>query len=102
MERYRFLALLLPLMAIGAAAQETTSLETESAMLMGYATSYYVPVVGGILLLFLLFLLLNRATGRRYSSVEFLASAFGIILGIILVLTGLSFLAAASVLAWAS
>jgi hypothetical protein len=100
MERYRFLALSLPLMAVAAAAQETFSLETESALFMGYATSYYLPVVGGILLLFILFSLINRATMRRYSSVEFLATAFGIVLGILLIVTGLAFLSAASVLAW--
>jgi len=100
MERYRFLALSLPFLAVAAAAQETFSLETESAWLTEYALSYYLPVVGGILLLFILFLVLNRATGRRYSSLEFLSTVLGMVLGIILIVTGLVFWAAASVLAW--
>ncbi|MDD1670409.1 MAG: hypothetical protein LUQ67_03720 [Methanomicrobiales archaeon] len=100
MERYRFLALSLPFLAVAAAAQETFSLETESAWLTEYALSYYLPVVGGILLLFILFLVLNRATGRRYRSLEFLATVLGVVLAITLIVTGLVFWAAASVLAW--
>ncbi|HVN65523.1 MAG TPA: hypothetical protein VMT31_02775 [Methanomicrobiales archaeon] len=100
MERYRFLALSLPLLAAGAAAQETFSLESESAWLMAFATSYFLPVVGGILLIFLLSAMVNRATRRRYRAVEFVVTFSGVVLAIILILTGLVFWAAASVLAW--
>ena len=100
MEHYRFLAFSLPFLAVAAAAQETFSPESESAWFMGLATSYYLPVVIGILLIFLIASLANRAMKRRYSSLEFLATVSGIVLGIILILTGLVFWAAASVLAW--
>ena len=100
MEHYRFLAFSLPFIPVAAAAQETSTLGSESAWLMGLASSYYLPVVGGILLLFVAASLANRATRRRYSSVEFLATISGLALGIILILTGLVFWAAASVLAW--
>jgi hypothetical protein len=99
MERYRFPALSLPLLAVAAAAQDV-SLETGSARFMDYATSYYVPVVGGLLLIFLVALVVNHALARKYSSLDFLATVTGMILGIILILTGLAFFAAASVLAW--
>jgi hypothetical protein len=100
MERYRFLALSLPLLAAAAAAQETFSLETESAWIMDSISLYYLPVVGGLLLVFLLSFLVNRATGRRYSAIEFLATVTGVVLGLVLVLTGLALFAAASALAW--
>jgi hypothetical protein len=100
MEPNRFLALSLPFLAVAAAAQETFSQETESAWLMEVAISYYLPVVMGVLLLFILFLVLNRVTGRMYSAVEFLATVLGVILGLTLIVTGLVFWAAASVLAW--
>jgi hypothetical protein len=100
MERYRFPALVLPFLAVAAAAQETFSMEPESARLTEAILPYYFPVVGGILLLLFLCLVINRATRRRYSTVEFLVTVLGMILGIILILTGLVLWAAASVLAW--
>jgi len=101
MERYRFLALSLPLLAAAAAAQ-VTSLGTESAWFMEYATSYYLPVVGGILLIFLVFAVLNRFTRRRYSAIDFMTTISGMVFALILMVTGLVFFAAASVLSWGS
>jgi hypothetical protein len=100
MERYRFLALCLPFLAAAAAAQESFSLETESAWIMDSISLYYLPVVGVLLLVFLLSLLVNRATGRRYSIVEFLATVTGVLLGLVLIVTGLALFAAAAALAW--
>jgi hypothetical protein len=100
MERYRFLALSLPIMAAVASAQETFSLQTESAQLMGFISDYYLPVLGGILLLFLIFSGINRALRRRFGFIEFGATVFGVLLALLLIATGLVFLAAASVLAW--
>lgn len=100
MERYRFLALFLPLVAAGASAQAPFSLQTESAQLMGYIYDYYLPVLGGVLLLFLILSGLNRILRRRFGFVEFVATVFGIILALVLVATGFVCLAAVSVLAW--
>jgi hypothetical protein len=102
MERYRFLALFLPIMAAATSAQTPFSIQTESAQIMGYVYDYYLPVLGGILLLFLVFSALNRALRRRFSGIEFGASVFGVLLSLILIVTGFVFLAAASVLAWAT
>ena len=59
--------------------------------------------MGGTDLLMLttvLFWGLNRVLKRRYRAVEFLATAFGAILALALLVTGFVFLAAVSVLAW--
>ena len=101
MERYRFLALSLPLLAVAAAAQES-SLGAGSAWLMGYVTSYFLPVAGGILLIFLLFAALNRATRRKYGAVEFVYTVSGMVFALILILTGLVFFTVAGVLSWGS
>jgi hypothetical protein len=102
MERYRFLALSLPLVAAGASAQETFSLETESVLLMNFITDYYLPVLGGILVLFILSYVLNRLTRRKFGAIEFVATVSGIILALILIVTGFVFLGATGVLAWGS
>jgi len=101
MERYRFLALSLPLVAAAASAQETT-LQTESARLMGFFFDNYLTIFGGILLLFLVFSGLNRLLKRRYGSIEFLAMVFGVLFALILIGTGFLLLATTSVLAWAT
>jgi hypothetical protein len=100
MERYRFLALFLPLMGVIASAQETFSLQTESAVIMELVSAYYVPVFGGILILFIFSSVLNRILHRRFSVIEFVATVLGVLLALILVVTGLVILAAVSVLAW--
>ena len=102
MERYRFLALSLPLMAAVASAQAPFSLQTESARLMGFIFDSYLPILVGILLLFIFSSLLNRILKRRFGVIDFVATVFGIILALILIVTGVVFLAAASVLAWGS
>jgi hypothetical protein len=102
MERYRFLALPLPLMAAVASAQAPFSLQTESARLMGFIFDSYLPLLVGILLLFIFFSVLNRVLKRKFGVIEFVATVFGIILALVLIATGLVFLAAASVLAWGS
>ncbi|HXW99546.1 MAG TPA: hypothetical protein VEI51_07495 [Methanomicrobiales archaeon] len=101
MERYRFLALSLPLVAAAASAQETT-LQTESARLMGFFFDNYLTIFGGILLLFLVFSGLNRLLKRRYGSIEFVAMVFGVLFALILIGTGFLLLATTSVLAWAT
>jgi hypothetical protein len=100
MERYRFLALFLPIMAAVASAQGTPGLQTESAQFMGLIYAYYLPIIGGILLLFLLFSILNRILKRRVGFIEFGATVFGIILALVLIAIGIVLLAAVSVLAW--
>jgi len=103
MERYRFLALFLPIMAAAASAQTPFSMQTESAQLMGYIYDYYLPALGGIFLLFILFSGINlvlRKIRKRSGLVEFGASVFGVLLALILVLTGIVFLAAFGALAW--
>ncbi|MDD1663909.1 MAG: hypothetical protein LUQ32_01000 [Methanomicrobiales archaeon] len=100
MERYRFLAFFLPIMAAAAQAQTPFSLQTESAQIMGFIYDYYLPVFGGILLLFLIFLGVNRALRRRFGPIEFGLTVFGVLLSLVLIATGLVFLAAVSVLAW--
>jgi hypothetical protein len=102
MERYRFLALPLPLMAAVASAQAPFSLQTESARLMGFIFDSYLPILVGILLLFIFSSILNRILKRRFGVIDFVATIFGIILALVLIATGLVFLAAASVLAWGS
>ncbi|MDD1665800.1 MAG: hypothetical protein LUQ32_10635, partial [Methanomicrobiales archaeon] len=102
MERYRFLALSLPLMAAVASAQAPFSLQTESARLMGFIFDSYLPILVGILLLFIFSSILNRILRRRFGVIDFVATVFGIILALVLIATGLVFLAAASVLAWGS
>jgi hypothetical protein len=102
MERYPFLALSLPLVAAVASAQETFSLETETARLMGFISENYLSILGVILLLFILFSGLNRILRRRFGIIEFIATVAGIILALIFIVTGLVFLAATSVLAWGS
>jgi hypothetical protein len=102
MERYRFLALSLPLVAAMASAQETFSLDTESAHFLDLVSAYYLPLVGAILLIFILFSAANRLLKRRYGAVEFVATAFGIILALVLIVIGLVFITAAGVLAWAA
>jgi hypothetical protein len=102
MERYRFLALPLPLMAAVASAQAPFSLQTESARLMGFIFDSYLPILVGILLLFIFSSILNRILRRRFGVIDFVATVFGIILALVLIATGLVFLAAASVLAWGS
>ena len=101
MERYRFLALSLPLVAAAASAQETV-LQTESARLMGFFFDNYLAIFGGILLLFLVFSGLNRLLRRKYGGVEFVAMVFGVLFALILIGTGFLLLAATSVLAWAT
>jgi hypothetical protein len=103
MERYRFLALFLPIMAAAASAQTPFSMQTESAQLMGYIYDYYLPVLAGIFLLFLLFSGLNmilRRIRRRFGLIEFGASVFGVLLALVLIVTGIVFLAAFGALAW--
>jgi hypothetical protein len=100
MERYRFLALSLPFVAAAASAQGTSSLETESTWLAGFIYQYYLPFFVGLLILFLIFFALTRITRRRVGLIDFVATAFGIILGLVLSVTGFVFLAAASVIAW--
>lgn len=100
MERYRFLALSLPPVAAVASAQGTPGLQTESAQFMGLIYAYYLPIIGGILLLFLLFSILNRILKRRVGFIEFGATVFGIILALVLIAIGIVLLAAVSVLAW--
>ncbi len=100
MERYRFLALFLPIMAAAASAQTPFSMQTESAQLMGYIYDYYLPVLGGILLLFLVLSGLHRILRRRFGFIEFWATVFGVIFSLVLIVTGFVFLAATSVLAW--
>ena len=100
MERYRFLALPLPLVAVVASAQAPFSMQTESVQLMGYVYEYYLPVLWGIFLIFILSSVLNRILKRRFGVIEFVATVFGIILALALIATGLVFLAAVSVLAW--
>ncbi len=102
MERYRFLALPLPLMAAVASAQAPFSLQTESARLMGFIFDSYLPILVGILLLFIFSSILNRILRRRFGVIDFVATVFGIILALVLIATGLVFLTAASVLAWGS
>jgi hypothetical protein len=102
MERYRFLALSLPLVAAAVSAQETFSLETESVLFMNFVFEFYLPVLGGLLLLFVLFHGLNRLLRRRVGAIEFVATVSGIILALVLTATGLVFLAATGVLAWGS
>jgi len=100
MERYRFLALFLPLVGAAASAQPPFSLQTESAQLMGFIYEYYLPVFGGLILLFILFTVLSRVFRRRVGFLEFGATVFGVLLSLVLIITGLVFLAAVSVLAW--
>jgi hypothetical protein len=102
MERYRFLALSLPLVAAVASAQETFSLQTESARLMELIFTYYLPVIGILLILFIISYGLNRLLWRRIGAIEFVATVSGIILALLLIATGLVFLAATGVLAWGS
>jgi hypothetical protein len=102
MERYRFLALSLPLVAAAVSAQETFSLETESVLFMNFVFEFYLPVLSGLLLLFVLFHGLNRLLRRRVGAIEFVATVSGIILALVLTATGLVFLAATGVLAWGS
>ncbi|MGA2933968.1 MAG: hypothetical protein ABSD81_02295 [Methanomicrobiales archaeon] len=102
MERYRFLALFLPIVAVVASAQPPFSLQTESTQFMGFISDYYLTLLGGLLLLFLIFSILNRILKRRFGVIEFVATVLGIILALALVVIGLVFLAAASVLAWGS
>jgi len=100
MERYRFLALSLPLVAAGASAEGTFGLQTESAYFLDLVSTYYLPVVGGILLIFILFSAAHRLLRKRYGAIEFVVTAFGLILALVLIMTGLVFLAAVGVLAW--
>jgi hypothetical protein len=100
MERYRLPALVLPLLAAAARAQEAFSLETESARLMGFLSEWYLPILGGILVLFLVLTGANRLLRGRFGLIEFGAAVFGVLLGLILMVTGFVSLAAASVLAW--
>jgi hypothetical protein len=67
---------------------------------MNFLTDYYLPVLGGLLLLFILSFGLNRLTKRRFGAIEFVATVSGIILALVLAVTGFVFLAATSVLAW--
>jgi len=100
MERYRFLALFLPIMATVASAQAPFSLQTESAQLMGFLQDFFLPVLGGLLLLFILFIVLSRIFRHRFGFIEFGVTVFGVLLALFLIATGLVFLAAVSVLAW--
>jgi len=99
MERHRFLALSLPLVAAAASAQET-GLQTGGSLLMGIVSEYYLPFIGGMLFLFVFFWGFNRLFRRRFGAIEFVATVFGVILALALAATGLVLLAAASVLAW--
>jgi hypothetical protein len=104
MERYRFLALLVPLM-ITVTSAPTPSAEAYAAsdfFSSAYIQDYYLPVFGGILLAFLVFTLLNRLLKRKFSAIEFVATFFGIVLAFLLIVAGFVFLAAVSVLAWAT
>ena len=100
MERYRFLAFFLPIVAVVASAQPPFSLETESTQFMGFLSDYYLILFGGLLLLFLIFSILNRILKRRFGAIEFVATVLGIILALALVVIGIVFLAAVGVLAW--
>jgi hypothetical protein len=101
MERYRFLALSLPLMAaISSAAEPSPGGSLSLNLFLGYLQEYYLPGLGVILLLFVFFWGFNRLFRRRFRALEFVATVFGVILGLVLVVTGFVFLAAASVLAW--
>jgi hypothetical protein len=103
MERNRFLPLFLPIMAAAASAQVPFSMQTGSAQLMGFIYDYYLPVLGGLILLFLLFSVVNMVTRRfrkRFGLMEFGASVFGVLLALLLILTGAVFLAAFGALAW--
>lgn len=102
MERSRFLAFTLPLLAAAASAQETPGLQAGGTVFTGLVFGYYLPVFTGILLLFALFTGINQLTRRRFGIIEFLSTALGIILALVLVVTGCAFLAAAGVLAWAT
>jgi hypothetical protein len=102
MERYRFLAFFLPLVAVAGSAQETFSLETESVLFMNFVFEFYLPVLGGLLLIFLLFSGCNRLLRKRVGAIEFVATASGILLALVLMATGLAFLAATGILAWGS
>ena len=103
MERYRFLALFLPIMAAAASAQAPFSMQTESAQIMGFIHDLFLPVLGGIFLLFLLLSGINlvlRRIGKRSGLIEFGATVSGVLLALLLVLTGIVFLVAFGVLAW--
>ncbi|MDD1671171.1 MAG: hypothetical protein LUQ67_07700 [Methanomicrobiales archaeon] len=102
MERYRFLPLILPLLAVLASAQETSSLPPEGVTFLDFVYMYYLPVLGVLILVFLIFLAANRFLRRRYSAVEFVAAGSGILLALLLVVTGIVLLAATWVLAWGS
>jgi hypothetical protein len=88
--------------AAAGSAQETFSLETESVLFMNFVSEFYLPVLGGLLLIFILFYGLNRLLWRRVGAIEFVATVSGIILALLLIATGLVFLAATGVLAWGS
>ena len=61
---------------------------------------YYLPVLGGLILLFILFTVLSWVLRRRVGFLEFCATTFGVLLSLVLIVTGIVFLAAVSVLAW--
>jgi hypothetical protein len=104
MERYRFLALLVPLMITVTSAPTPSAEESVASDFFSsaYIQNYYLPVFGGVLLVFLVFTLINRLLKRRFSIIEFVATFFGIVLAFALIVAGFVFLAAVSVLAWAT
>ena len=86
MERYRFLALSLPLVAAVASAQAPFSLQTESARLMGFIFDYYLTHSRGASSSSSSSIsVLNRILKRRFGVIDFVATVFGIILALILV-----------------
>ncbi|HTY53315.1 MAG TPA: hypothetical protein VMB35_09000 [Methanomicrobiales archaeon] len=102
MERYRFLAISLPLIAAAVSAQAPFSLQTESALFMEYVNNYYLPVVGTIIVLFLVFSALRRFVRKGSGAIDFGVSLFGGLLAVALVVTGIVCIAAAAALAWGS
>jgi hypothetical protein len=102
MERYGFLPFALPLLGAVASAQEAYSLETESTRILGYFSDWFLPFILCLIALFLIFTAANRFLRKRYGILEFGATVTGGLLAIVLMVTGLAFLAAFGVLAWAT
>jgi len=100
MERYRFLAISIPLLAAAVSVQAPFSLQTGSALFMEYVYDYYLPVLGGIIVLFLVFSALRRFIRKGSGAIDFGVSLFGALLAVTLVVTGIVFIAAAGALAW--
>jgi hypothetical protein len=102
MERYRFLPFSLPLLGVAASAQEAYSLETEGARILGYISDWFLPFLACLIVIFLIFTAVNRFLRKRYGILEFGATVSGGLLAIVLMVTGLAFIAAFAVLAWAT